>query len=90
MNTENNKNQNQSDKSSERRGMLKGCGGCLISLILLIILISSCSMLIGNNDDSSSNKSSKTETSSKDKIRKKINQNLIKILTKTNKKQIQR
>ncbi|HCU7750419.1 TPA: calcium-binding protein, partial [Staphylococcus aureus] len=39
LNTENNKNQNQSVKNSERRGMLKGCGGCLISFILLIILL---------------------------------------------------
>ncbi|HEB2425401.1 TPA: calcium-binding protein, partial [Staphylococcus aureus] len=34
LNTENNKNQNQSAKNSERRGMLKGCGGCLISFII--------------------------------------------------------
>lgn len=50
LNTENNKNQNQSVKNSERRGMLKGCGGCLISFILLIILLSACSMMFSNND----------------------------------------
>lgn len=37
LNTENNKNQNQSVKNSERRGMLKGCGGCLISFILFAV-----------------------------------------------------
>lgn len=66
LNTENNKNQNQSAKNSERRGMLKGCGGCLISFILLIILLSACSMMFSNNDNSTTNKSSKTQLTQKD------------------------
>lgn len=66
LNTENNKNQNQSVKNSERRGMLKGCGGCLISFILLIILLSACSMMFSNNDNSTSNQSSKTQLTQKD------------------------
>ncbi|ORN68207.1 calcium-binding protein, partial [Staphylococcus aureus] len=44
LNTENNKNQNQSVKNSERRGMLKGCGGCLIFFFLFIILFLACLM----------------------------------------------
>lgn len=66
LNTENNKNQNQSVKNSERRGMLKGCGGCLISFILLIILLSACSMMFSNNDNSTNNQSSKTQLTQKD------------------------
>ncbi len=66
MNTENNKNPNQSVKNSERRGMLKGCGGCLISFILLIILLSACSMMFSNNDNSTSNQSSKTQLTQED------------------------
>lgn len=66
LNTENNKNQNQSAKNSERRGMLKGCGGCLISFIILIILLSACSMMFSNNDNSTSNQSSKTQLTQKD------------------------
>ncbi|HDC5594908.1 excalibur calcium-binding domain-containing protein [Staphylococcus aureus] len=66
LNTENNKNQNQSVKNSERRGMLKGCGGCLISFILLIILLSACSMMFSNNDNSTSNQSSKMQLTQKD------------------------
>lgn len=65
LNTENNKNPNQSVKNSERRGMLKGCGGCLISFILLIILLSACSMMFSNNDNSTSNQSSKNAINSR-------------------------
>ena len=72
LNTENNKNQNQSAKNSERRGMLKGCGGCLISFIILIILLSACSMMFSNNDNSTSNQSSKTQLTQKTKIKVKI------------------
>lgn len=72
LNTENNKNQNQSVKNSERRGMLKGCGGCLISFILLIILLSACSMMFSNNDNPTSNQSSKTQLTQKMKIKMKI------------------
>lgn len=82
LNTENNKNQNQSVKNSERRGMLKGCGGCLISFILLIILLSACSMMFSNNDNSTSNQSSKTQLTQKD-------ENKMKISLRKNQKQLQ-